>query len=59
MIENEQDARTRDDDFAIIDELRAAFKDVPAEEIERETDRILARIRAEMQIEREQAARQQ
>ncbi len=37
----------RDDPFQVIDELREAFKDVPPEEIERETDRIIARIRAE------------
>ncbi len=33
--------------FKVIDELREAFKDVPPEEIEEETDRIIARIRAE------------
>ena len=33
--------------FKVIDEARAAFKDVPSEEIERETDRILARMREE------------
>jgi prevent-host-death family protein len=33
--------------FKIIDELREAFKDVDPEEIERETDRIIAQIRAE------------
>jgi hypothetical protein len=31
----------------VIDELREAFKDVNPEEIERETDRIIASIRAE------------
>lgn len=31
----------READFAVIDELREAFRDVPDEEIERETDRIL------------------
>jgi prevent-host-death family protein len=35
--------------FAVIDELREAFKHVPPEEIERETDRIIARIRTEAQ----------
>lgn len=33
--------REREEDFAIIDELREAFRGVPDEEIERETDRIL------------------
>jgi hypothetical protein len=39
--------RERAEAFKVIDELREAFKDVPAEEIERETDRIVARVRAE------------
>jgi len=33
--------RQRDARFAVIDEVREAFADVPDEEIERETDRIL------------------
>ena len=33
--------RQRAERFAVIDEVRAAFSDVPDEEIERETDRIL------------------
>jgi prevent-host-death family protein len=33
--------------FAVIDEMRAAFQGVPAEEIEREADRSLAEVRAE------------
>jgi prevent-host-death family protein len=41
--------RAQDDSFKVIDELREAFKDVPPEEIERETDRIISRIRAEEQ----------
>lgn len=36
----------RDALFAAIDRMREAFKDVPPEEIERETDRIIARNRA-------------
>src|SRR6476620_11261390 len=32
--------------FAVIDRVREAFADVPAEEIEHETDRIIARNRA-------------
>jgi prevent-host-death family protein len=33
--------RERETRFAVIDEMREAFNDVPEEEIERETDRIL------------------
>jgi prevent-host-death family protein len=36
----------READFAVVDELREAFKDVPAEEIEREADRAIAEARA-------------
>jgi prevent-host-death family protein len=36
----------READFPILDELRSAFADVPVEELERETDRITAEIRA-------------
>jgi prevent-host-death family protein len=39
----EQERKQR---FAVIDRMREAFKDVPAEEIEAETDRIIARNRA-------------
>jgi prevent-host-death family protein len=39
-LEREHDAR-----FAVIDRARAAFHDVPAEEIEAETDRIIAGLR--------------
>jgi prevent-host-death family protein len=39
--------RQRAERFKVLDEIREAFKDVPDEEIERETDRIVARIRAE------------
>lgn len=35
------------DPFAVIDRVRAAFVDVPDEEIQVETDRILAQLRAE------------
>jgi prevent-host-death family protein len=41
QLEREQEER-----FAVIDRVRDAFKDVPAEEIEAETDRIIARNRA-------------
>lgn len=36
----------REERFKVIDRMRDAFKDVPPEEIERETDRIIAGIRA-------------
>jgi prevent-host-death family protein len=51
--------REREARFAVIDELREAFAGVPAEEIERETDRITAEIRAEGQRRREEAAASQ
>jgi prevent-host-death family protein len=41
QLEREQEER-----FAVIDRVREAFKDIPAEEIEAETDRIIARNRA-------------
>ena len=41
QLEREQEER-----FAVIDRVREAFKDVPAEELEAETDRIIARNRA-------------
>jgi len=47
--------RRRDADFAIIDTFREAFKDVPAEEIEREAARSVAEARAELRAERERA----
>lgn len=37
----------RREDFAVIDELRAAFQGVPAEEIEAEADRAIATSRAQ------------
>lgn len=44
----------RERDFAILEEVGNAFKDVPAEEIEREVAKALAEVRAEMRAEREQ-----
>jgi prevent-host-death family protein len=41
QLEREQEER-----FAVIDRAREAFRDVPAEEIEAETDRIIAQNRA-------------
>jgi prevent-host-death family protein len=37
----EQLDKERAADFAVVDEMREAFRDVPADEIERETDRAL------------------
>src|SRR6266571_8112873 len=41
-------------DFAVIDRLRAAFQDVPDEELEREISKAVAEARAELRAEREQ-----
>lgn len=43
----------READFAVIDQMRTAFKDVPPEEIEREAARALAEVRAEIRAERD------
>jgi prevent-host-death family protein len=37
----------RQKDFAILDEMREAFKDVPAEELEREVAKAVASVRQE------------
>lgn len=47
-----QSARRREAAFSIIDEMREAFADVPAEEIEREVAKAVAEVRAEMEAER-------
>ncbi len=39
----------RNKDFAILDEIRAAFKDVPADELEQEVTKALAAVRQEQQ----------
>ncbi|MDQ3695635.1 MAG: type II toxin-antitoxin system Phd/YefM family antitoxin [Chloroflexota bacterium] len=39
--------QAREADFAIVDELRAAFRDVSDGEIERETDRVLGTVGAD------------
>lgn len=44
-------------DVAVFDEIGAAFSDVDPEEIEREASAALAEVRADMQAEREAAAR--
>ena len=45
----------RNKDFAILDELREAFKDVPPEEIAREVSRALSQVRAENRAKRSPA----
>src|SRR3982751_2580203 len=40
----------------VLAEMREAFKDVPQEEIEEETNKAVAEVRAQMRAEREQAA---
>src|SRR5207237_1128174 len=47
----------READFAVLDRMSDAFKDVPDEELEREIEKAIAEVRAEMRAEREQAAR--
>jgi len=42
--------------WSIVDEMRAAFKDVPPEELDREAQRALAEVREEMRAERERVA---
>jgi prevent-host-death family protein len=49
----EEYERQRDDAFKIIDTFREAFKDVPAEEIEREAARSVAEARDELRAVRE------
>jgi hypothetical protein len=39
--------RERANRFSVIDEMRQAFADVPADEIERETDRVTDELRSE------------
>lgn len=43
-------------DFAILDEMREAFKDVPPEEIEREVSRVLSQVREENRKKQRSAA---
>lgn len=47
--------RERAERFSILDEMRAAFEDVSPEELEREAERALTEVRAEMRAERAQA----
>ena len=46
----------REKRFAVVDRMRAAFADVPTEEIEREAARAVADVRAEMAAERKARA---
>ena len=41
----------------VLAEMREAFKDVPQEEIEEETNKAVAEVRAQMRAERERAAK--
>ena len=50
-IDQQREAR-----FAVVDRMRAAFADVSTEEIERETARAVAEVRAEMAAERKAGA---
>ncbi len=56
LIDEIKRERGREERFKILDEMQAAFAGVPAEEIERETAKALAEVRAEMRAEREQAS---
>jgi hypothetical protein len=47
----------REERFAVVDRMRAAFADVPTEEIEREAAKAVAEVRAEMAAERKAHAR--
>lgn len=46
----------RDDPFAVIDRMRAAFADVSTDEIESEVAKAVAEVRAETKAEREKRA---
>jgi prevent-host-death family protein len=48
----------RERNFAIVDELREAFKDVPDEELEDEIDRAVSAARTELLAERRATPRQ-
>jgi prevent-host-death family protein len=49
--------RERDARFEVLDRLRAAFADVPSDELEREIASALAEVREEMAAEREATGR--
>jgi prevent-host-death family protein len=46
--------REREERFTVLDRMRAAFADIPPEEIEREVAKAVAEVRAEMVAEREE-----
>jgi prevent-host-death family protein len=48
--------RAREERFAVLDRMRAAFADVPEEELEREVAKVVAEVRAEMNAERQKRA---
>ncbi len=52
----DRERQERERRFAVVDRMREAFRDVPPEEIERETDRIIAELRTETRARREEAA---
>ncbi|MDQ3696295.1 MAG: type II toxin-antitoxin system Phd/YefM family antitoxin [Chloroflexota bacterium] len=56
LVRFDREREERERDFAIIDEMRESFKDVPPEEIERESIRIVAELRAEKEAERQAKA---
>jgi len=47
----EELTKTREELWAVIQRMREASKDVPQEEIEREVDKAVAQVRAEMRVE--------
>jgi prevent-host-death family protein len=51
--------RNREARLAVIDRMREAFADVSTEEIEREVDKAVAEVRAEMEAERIAAGREE
>ena len=52
----EEFERQREEDFAILDQIRANFADVPVEEHELEVARAVREARAELRAKREQGA---
>ena len=48
--------RQREQDFSIIDDMQAAFKDVPEEELEAEIAKALAEVRADARAANQRAA---
>jgi prevent-host-death family protein len=52
LIDEKKRERARQERFKILDEIGAAFEDVPIEELEREAEKAIAEVRAEMRAER-------